>query len=216
MNNIRKIILLLNLLLSIFTVLFILMNNNIKVTIMSYDYTGLNFIFLSLFIFIILIAIWPLTKSVTFLSLLFLSCFLFYFFYKLYLCFFYTIEGPITYRFISFMKLATYEDKLNHFMILLQQILNILKNDNSALVTFILNTPNIVQPSAISIMETPLNEISNLVQKNIDIATINFNELLKINTNPNKWNYKKIIAYTISTSLAICLFYYLGQQSLTK
>lgn len=102
---------------------------------------------------VILMALLPLTRNITFniassIALIMQTILLFVLVFKLYNWFNMTIEGAFQFRFITFIKTASFEFKIQHYDFLLKEYLTTIKNNgHHAEAIFLAKLPLVTSPS---------------------------------------------------------------------
>lgn len=125
-----------------------------------------------------------------------------------------TSEGTFSYRFISFHKTATLEEKLNLYQTLANQLIAQYKNTDSALADYLIISPSYFNPSATIIIKTPYDQIMDLVKTNMTTEITKYRDFsrpvsaLEINPNNDK-NYIKPIIFILCAIGGAYGIYYL-------
>jgi|ERR1700754_3672471 len=216
---IRKYILIFNLFLVLLTSSLLLLSDNITILILN-GYINASNIMLTLFLMIIvLLSLIPLNKKsslniLSLASLIITTGIIIITAIKLYQWFFLTLEGPINFKFITFIKTASFDTKMTYYNQLLNDKLIIIKQNNNHMALFLEKVPFIINPSYHTIMNTPLTDIHTLVAANIDNGIVDYNNMVA-QSYSSKWSKKKIAIYTLGVILVLGIVYYMGQNSLS-
>jgi len=228
-QQIRTLILLINLGLVLGVALILSFTSNIQVIFfqknISFSFIS-NIAVICVLLLLIMAACLPLTKkmSLTFLSIFSLvvtTIFTLYNLFTFYNWFNLNVEGVLHYRFITIIKTASLEAKISQYNLLLTQNLDLLlqtNKNNIPMVSFLKNYFIVTEPSALLLSKTLFVQINDLVNSNIDQALNAYKALInkKIPEINNPWNVKKICLYSIIGLFTLVGVYYLGQLSWAK
>lgn len=203
-----KIFAILDIITTVLIGLFSLLAPNLQVSIFKKEPT------LVILIIIVLIMIGlsfrPLTKhilvnsfrfifGVAITSFILYSCFIFLNWYLN------NMEGTFSYRFLTFTKKASLEEKLELYTTLLTQMIEAIKNTHPACGTYIEKSISIYNPSTVKLMSTPYNLIPELAENNILLAKANYYEMInKVTTVPKMHNSNILKQITLWTFVGIC------------
>lgn len=165
----------------------------------------------------ILISFRPLARSLTFNILRFfiggiITLFILYSLSTFILWYFHNIEGTFSFRFLSFTKKASLQDKLDFY--------NIVKSKDSALGIYLEKTPSVVNPSVFKIIHTSYDVIPDLAKEalsNERNAYMKFMQNVKDSTGQsNKYFYLKIAVITIGVVALGYIIYNYGTFDMLK
>lgn len=171
MNDIRKYLCILNVILVAAISCLLLFTPNIKIYISNTDVSK-SIVSVILIIFMILLAFLPLKRNTTMLSIISLSLLTIgsiHSIYELIIWLNATIEGSYYYRFFTIIKTATLENKLTLYHQLIKEALSVisLNPDNMHLVQFLEKSPIIMEPYTTVINYTPYQDLKYLVTKTL-------------------------------------------------
>lgn len=173
----------------------------------------------------ILISFRPLARNLTFNILRFfiggiITLFILYSLSTFILWYFHNIEGTFSFRFLSFTKKASLQDKLDFYNIVITQMIDIVKSKDSALGIYLEKTPSVVNPSVFKIIHTSYDAIPDLAKEalsNERNAYMKFMQNVKDSTGQsNKYFYLKIAVITIGVVALGYIIYNYGNFDMLK
>jgi hypothetical protein len=189
-----------------------LLSAEISATILHKEVT---FTFLS-FIFIVLaiLSVHKLAKinSVLLFKFLLTGIITIFIIYSVYLYFMWlshTTEGTFSYRFISFHKTATLEDKLKLYQCLAYQAIDQYKISEPLVANYLESCPSYVNPQSMVIIQTPYNQIIDLVKTNLTSEILRYRDLMSPIPKSGTSSYVKYALIVLGVSATVCGLYFM-------
>lgn len=173
-----------NFLLTFIFCLIILLSSNIRIYFYSKEIYSNSIMLIAFLIFILGWAIYFLTftLNVNLLGILYITILSFSTFlilYKMTLWFTNTIEGTFSFKFLTIIKTASYDIKLNAYHEAVNQTINILCQKNENMKTYISNLPFIKNPVFNISLNTKYHDIVSLAETKVQKGYQNYLDLQK-------------------------------------
>jgi hypothetical protein len=226
-NHIITIFAILDIIATILIGLFTIFAPNLNITIFKKEPTMVVLILVVLVM--ITLSLRPLIRKTTVVLIrlfigLFLTIFLSYAIFLFIKWYIFNIEGVFTFRFLSFSKKASLENKLELFNLLVYQMVDIIRQTKPQLADFLIKSPSIIQPSTFSLMNTPYKAIQEFAENSITTEKQNYQRMLdKLNASTEVVQTTSDISYYIKGALIVTavvvvgvLIYYYAPDSLTS
>lgn len=142
------------------------------------------FLLVIIIAFMVILSAKPLVKKIQFFIIrlilgTIITLFILYSSYSFLTWYFLNIEGTFDFRFLTFTKTASLEDKMNYYHTAVASLIETIRSKDSMLAKFLEQNPAVMNPNRGVFMRTSFELMPQLAQQNISAETYKYLEMMK-------------------------------------